>query len=181
MYPSPRRHRRYVLLYYVFFVYDTLPISQQYGWFSPGNSGFHPYGTLVLPCDTHHLTAASRTARQLFYSYYISIFHLLFLPRAPALAHPLLYVTPPPFLNKMLFGKINNPVTDVLSPEVTATRLIPANDSVLVLTPTDTDAEAIFQHGIPDKLEAGGSPLYYHPTSEPSEPSFATGWTIWCI
>ena len=56
----------------------------------------------------------------------------------------------------MLFGKINNPVTDVLSPEVTATRLIPANDSVLVLTPTDTDAEAIFQHGIPDKLEAGG-------------------------
>ncbi|KAK8395468.1 hypothetical protein O3P69_006260 [Scylla paramamosain] len=44
----------------------------------------------------------------------------------------------------------------ILAPGVKVTRLIPANDAVVVLTPTDKDADAIFQNGIPARLAIEG-------------------------
>ena len=48
----------------------------------------------------------------------------------------------------------------LLSPRVKVTRLIPTNDAVIVLTPSDKDSEAIFQDGTIASLAADGfSPL----------------------
>ncbi|KAK8406389.1 hypothetical protein O3P69_007226 [Scylla paramamosain] len=44
----------------------------------------------------------------------------------------------------------------ILAPAVKITRLILANDTVMVLTPTDKDADAIFQNGIPSRLATKG-------------------------
>ncbi|KAK8373767.1 hypothetical protein O3P69_011696 [Scylla paramamosain] len=44
----------------------------------------------------------------------------------------------------------------LLAPTIKVTRLIPASDAVVVLTPTDKDADAIFQDGMPARLSGDG-------------------------
>ena len=51
---------------------------------------------------------------------------------------------------------VRRKLLDILSPEVKVTRLIPANDAVIILTPTDKDADAVFKDGKPTQLAAGG-------------------------
>ncbi|KAK8386683.1 hypothetical protein O3P69_017858 [Scylla paramamosain] len=51
---------------------------------------------------------------------------------------------------------VRRKLLDLLAPGIKVTRLIPTHDAIIVLTPTDQDADAIFQDGLPARLAAEG-------------------------
>ena len=94
-----------VYMYMYIFILSPSPLytlSQQYGWFSPGDSGFHPKNAFVLPCDPHHLTSCRPDRPATFILLLYFCFSSLFLPvcQSGALHPPL--VNTPTFLNKSL-------------------------------------------------------------------------------